>query len=70
MKACLWEYVGAATHSYHDGAAVLIVAESVEQAKGQVPRIGKEAEPVGEPDRVWDVTAEPEVFIFPDSGCC
>lgn len=76
MKAFLWEYLSNVTHSYHNGGAVLVIAESLEDAKAQVPRVRDEyagdptPEPVGEPDYVWPIEAEPAVFVFEDSGCC
>lgn len=69
MKACVWLYESGVSESYHDGGGVLVIADSVEGAKRLVPRFHN-APPVGDPDRVWDIDAEPEVIVFEDEGCC
>jgi hypothetical protein len=69
MKACIWLYESGVSDSYHDGGGVLVIAGSAEEARRRVPRFHDQP-PVGEPDRIWDISAEPEVIVFRDEGCC
>lgn len=77
MNIFIWERAYGVTDAYHDGGAVLVVAENVTRARelwlqyaaeGALERDALSCSP----DREWttDASYEPEVLVFKDSGCC
>lgn len=73
MKIYLFEYA-TVTDNYHSGGALMVIAKSEEHVREQLegyPAVKLDAEDwTGV--RVFDTSPLelPEVFIFPDSGCC
>lgn len=75
MKVFIWEYANGATHNYHDGAGVVVFAETVVEARERRKSIVKaDSDVFVEDPQVFDLSEEiPEdkrVFIFEDAGCC
>lgn len=73
MQIYLFEYT-TVTDNYHSGGALVVVAKSEEHVKELL--VDFPAVELDEDDwknvRVFDTNPYelPEVFIFPDSGCC
>ena len=73
MQIYLFEYA-TVTNNYHNGGALMVVAKSEEHVKELL--VDFPAVKLDEDDwknvRVFDTSPYelPEVFIFPDSGCC
>lgn len=83
MYAYLWTDTAPVSDHYHDGGGLLIIAYDIEAARAlwlsgevekQFPTDSDDREAATEnlPARVWQVPSgtTPEVFTFPDSGCC
>jgi hypothetical protein len=82
VNVYFWENVTKLTDNYHSSGGVVIVAASLEAARDMLrdyhirdtysELVGACSAYVDEPDRVIPVgeTEKPELFVFPDSGCC
>lgn len=75
MKVFIWERLSNVTTNWHHEGGCVVIAESLEKAREQLHIHGV---PVGsdafaaEPDKTLPTGdfEDPDVFIFPDSGCC
>lgn len=73
MKIYLFEYA-TGSDSYHSGGALMVIAKSEAHVREQLENFP--AVKLDDDDwkgvRVFDTSPIelPEVFIFPDSGCC
>lgn len=75
MKCFVWERIDEITDAYHDAGGLLIIAESLDNAKdlwaAERVRVGHaKRESLPTPDHEWPVEAAPTVIVFPDAGCC
>ena len=72
MRVFVWDYVDDLTDSYHSGGGLVVVAESVEAAQSLAREVERASLTLPEPDAVYELSAsaEPKVWVFPDSGCC
>ena len=74
MKVFIWETIQELTDSYHSDGGLVVIAESVDVALAEAMKLGvvfsKEEEQI--PDKVYELAgdAKPDVFIFPNAGCC
>lgn len=75
MKIFIWERVENLTDSYHHEGGLVIVAESLNDARAlylkEYPNM-KDCEALEiDPDFSYSVISdEAKVFLFPDAGCC
>lgn len=77
MKIFIWERVYKLTDNYHPEGGLVVIAETLEQARVLAQSKGVTFTDVGDD---WDrdsnvikfeiVANESQVFIFPDAGCC
>jgi len=75
MKAFVWNNIrGGLTSMWHDGGAVIAIAETEEEAKKIVLATADSPEKVTfeETPEVWELASIPAetCYIFPDAGCC
>lgn len=85
MRAFIWDGTAPVSLNYHTHGSLLIVAETVEDARKAwidnwaSREVGRydEVEPhewpeatANEPDHSWPVEADPIILAFPDAGCC
>ena len=75
MTVFIWSGLSHLTDNYHHGGGLVVVAESLEQARElfKPPLVPAECDAFTvEPDRALPVPddAKEEVFIFEDAGCC
>jgi hypothetical protein len=85
MKAWVFDYLVGVSDSYHSGGGLLVIAESPQKAKALIEsrrgtNIRGEYGPAVDIDineldfrqatASFPVEAEPQLFIFPDAGCC
>lgn len=73
MKLFMWDFVGGATGSYHDGGGVVVIAETLERAREMIAA-EKEREKcealTQEPDLVRECDGPEHISVHPDAGCC
>ena len=70
MKLFVFSYIGGLTNSWHDGGGLVVVAESLDEAKKINPNIGDVV-----PDKVFNLSAKHKAdagyeVIFPDARYC
>lgn len=84
MKVFIWKDVDNLTYRWHDGGGLVIVANSLEEGRDllrsqQEKKFGDRVSEActaheDEPDLVLSLAQgeapEPQVFIFPNVGCC
>lgn len=74
MKLFVWEAVSKVTSNWHDGGSVAVVAEDLAAACDQLKLEAPGCEALSKtPDRTYELAddkAKPEVFLFPNAGCC
>jgi hypothetical protein len=74
MKIFIWKDIDGLERSYHDNGAVAVIAKSYDDAVSAIKAATNgEADIDGkQPDEVFDLAGDPrpQVFIFPNSGCC
>lgn len=76
MSNCyVWKRVQRLTNNYHPQGGVVVIAETLEQAHSLIlenDEVEKEAYTSNEPDLmlVLNDHHDPQVIIFPDTGCC
>lgn len=70
MNVYIWKRIENATNNYHPEGAVVVVANTVEEAVSLAASEG--ANIVTPPDVVYQLAAEETktAFIFRDAGCC
>lgn len=73
VKVFIWDSIETITDAYHDGGALLIIAENLEHAqrlwdseRGERPLL----KVLPEPTHQWPIEASPQVMVFPNAGCC
>lgn len=71
MKIWIFEYAKV-TDSYHSGGGLVFLAKNREQVLALLPPGAELTEEDWDRVRVIDDLSHefPEVFVFPDSGCC
>lgn len=77
MNIYLFQSISDLTDNYHDGGSAMVIAESVEKAINSLP-VAAQTEAsndwVAGRVRSWPLplgtVVKPEMFIFPDAGCC
>ena len=78
MNIYIWNYTSPVSTEYHDGGGLLIVADSLEDARDQWSKyaadqdLSDEEAVLSDPDHVFPTSqdAEPQVMVFLDAGCC
>lgn len=70
MNIYIWKRIGKATNRHHPEGAVVVVADTVEEAISLAASEG--ANIVTPPNVVYQLAAEEAktAFIFQDAGCC
>lgn len=80
----IWMKADATTDNYHDGAGVVIFANSLEEARSlylsgedgryidsEYTKVKPESEIMSkDPSTIIDLKDAKGVFVFPDAGCC
>lgn len=68
MQLFIWKYLEELTGSYHDGGGVVIAAGNLRAARDLLAGVNLPEKP----DVIYELAGspDPEVFIFPDAGCC
>lgn len=77
MNVYIWARLDKMSTNYHDAGGLAVVAESLDAAR-ELMRVKKHCIPKDSdafttpPTRSYTIghAAEPEVFTFPDAGCC
>lgn len=76
MNAYLWSYTSPVSLNWHEGGAVLIIADNINVAR-RLWNLHEEhgndhTALTGHPDRIWNVSdnSQREVLVFEDAGCC
>lgn len=73
MHLYIWQYVDGVSSSYHSGGGLAVIAKSLEQARDfildKLPGCGAQTI---EPDACLELRQdhEPDLWVFPDAGCC
>ena len=69
MNVYIWEEVDDLTDNYHSGGGTVVIANSLEEARKQLPEncSAQTDHPIFEAE-LNAIT--PRVFVFPNAGCC
>lgn len=76
MKMFIWDRVKRVTSNWHSEGGVVVLADSLETARDLIKKRQEEDREceamTKEPDRVFVLAEgyEPQIMVFPDSGCC
>lgn len=73
MKVFVWNYISELTINYHSDGGLVVVAESLSDAIKAAEKLGVVfGVDEREPTNTYETGSqhEPEVFIFPNAGCC
>ena len=80
-SVCIFEDVHNLTRNYHDNGGVAVIARNLVEAASLIPYEDYYSDPktTGQ-SRNWELVTsgifklaehqEPEVFVFPNAGCC
>lgn len=80
MKVFVWNNIDVMSESYHSGGGVVIIANDLKSARNLAKKEEVSASETTDysdiyttqPSRTIDVVSaeKPEVFLFPNAGCC
>ena len=74
MKIFIFEGVGNLTYRYHSGGGLVVIAKDTDHVKELTKDYGglELSSEEWEDCLIYDIqdTAQPQVFVFPDAGCC
>lgn len=73
MKIFIWNKVNDMSRFYHSSGGIAVVARDLEHARKMIgSQLREDCEAiVKDPDASYEVVSDkPEIFDFPDAGCC
>jgi hypothetical protein len=71
MNVYIWRDATTVSTSYHEGGGLVVIAASEEAARALAnAEHGVVLDAAEMPDAVFPCNAEPQVFVFPNAGCC
>lgn len=73
MKCFIWTEVDELTNRWHSGGGLIVIHETVEQARQLAVENNVKFDNTSmEPDMVYNLegVVQPDIYIFPNAGCC
>lgn len=83
MKVFIWNHIAELTDSYHSNGGLVVVANDLQHAIELAEHYGEDddyndghrikfTDDEKQPDNEYEIIGDvdPEVFVFPDAGCC
>lgn len=76
MKIFIWQRINDITSNYHSDAGVVVIAPTQEQAREEVRQYAEYNDHninIPEPDFTHELGPgidNPQMWVFPDAGCC